>query len=423
MRPTVLCLAILVGWGVEAFGNAGIFSGSGHTVQLIKSNDVQMVTEDVLMRPICGASSMAHSVDVRCKFVLKNKSGKKVAIQVGFPLDSQWHHMNKSKLAEDTTEVLKYHFIARDENDTYHVRYVVRDEDNKFTHLFLWDMLFTPGETKTLHVGYIMPVSVSAFTTRKFDEKNPVPPRYKKPWHHRLDGAMLLHFSYVTETGNSWAGPIEKAVFRLDNSAFEYNLQRRPEYIGGHPADDVSETETPDADMPSADGDPIGPDYVYGMKLGALFFQASPKGGRPAHIPELPPDSPSRQPPNGIIWEYKNYKPGEPLGFSCLLLGYPETPSDCGPWVRGVLGKNPSKVDLRELREILAAFYGVPPTTPSVKRFVSQQVWFKPKSKRTEAQLPKLRRAVLNRLDELAEKAERESKKDSRPGAKTQRVV
>ena len=71
-----------------------------------------------------------------------------------------------------------------------------------------------------------------------------------------------------------------------------------------------------------------------------------------------------------------------------------------------MLGKTPTKGDVRELREILAAFYGVAPRTASVKRFVEQQVWFNPQSKASESMLSEPRRAVLARLEVIANKQE-----------------
>ena len=47
----------------EGFCNTGVFAGSGHSLRLVKSADVQMVSEDVTITPVCGASAMEHSVN------------------------------------------------------------------------------------------------------------------------------------------------------------------------------------------------------------------------------------------------------------------------------------------------------------------------------------------------------------------------
>ena len=110
------------------------------------------------------------------------------------------------------------------------------DIRNKYPDLFLWDMTFAAGETKTLHVGYILPMSFAGGTTRKLDDPEKIlNPQYEKPWHARIEGCMVVFFSYITETGQSWAGPIEKATFRVRNTVFEDGLRRFPEYRGRQP--------------------------------------------------------------------------------------------------------------------------------------------------------------------------------------------
>ena len=84
-------------------------------------------------------------------------------------------------------------------------------------------------------------------------------------------------------------------------------------------------------------------------------------------------------------------------------MGFPNTAPDCDPWVRCVLGKNATKADVLELREITAAFFGVAPQTASVKRFVEHQVWYNPKSKLRESDLNEAQRAVLARLKKIAD--------------------
>jgi hypothetical protein len=157
MTKASLGVALLTACCANAFGNTGVFFGSGHTLQLIKSADVRMVSEDVTITPICGVSAVMHSVDVRCTFVLKNLSAKPVKIQVGFPLDSEFHDLARPP-SDDADEVLSRHFIARDASNTYHVRHVSAGQ-SKYPELFLWDMEFAAGETKKIHVGYILPMS------------------------------------------------------------------------------------------------------------------------------------------------------------------------------------------------------------------------------------------------------------------------
>ena len=74
--------------------------------------------------------------------------------------------------------------------------------------------------------------------------------------------------------------------------------------------------------------------------------------------------------------------------------------------MRQVLGKTPANTDLLELREIVAAFFGVAPQSASVKRLVAQQVWYNPQSKLSEAALDESRIGVSGpRLKRLADRA------------------
>ncbi|MDR2673722.1 MAG: DUF4424 domain-containing protein [Opitutaceae bacterium] len=55
-----------------------------------------------------------------------------------------------------------YHFTAHDGNQTYAVRHAPADGGKKFRNLFVWDMTFAAGETKTLRVSYQVPMSMGA---------------------------------------------------------------------------------------------------------------------------------------------------------------------------------------------------------------------------------------------------------------------
>ena len=406
MRRALFGSALLFVLCGEIFGNTGVFLGAGQSLQLVKSADVQMVSEDVLITPVCGASATTHSAEFRCTFVLKNLSRKALRIQVGFPLDRESHGPPPAPSA-DTDKVLSYHFIARDTSNTYHVRYAASDSKEKFAHIFLWDMDFTAGETKTLHIGYILPMSFAAGSARRNDTPKVAfnPPQDEKPWQARIEACLVVYCAYVTETGQSWTGPIEKARFRFINNEFEQGLRKLPEYVGGNPADNPPSTEGSDADSSS---DRLGSmedlGFVFGMKLGTVYPRISPEGWKPAYVPDIAPgeQKPSRE-ADGIEWEFENYKPGTPLNFAYYLVGFPQTVADCEPWVRRVLGKTPTKADVLELREIVAAFFGVAPQTDAVRHFVAQQVWYDPNNNVSESKLSERKTAVLARLKRFAD--------------------
>jgi hypothetical protein len=397
MRRSLLASAVLIALCGSALGNTGVFFGSGHSLQLIDTADVQMVAEDVLITPNYGASSWKHWAEFRCRFLLKNRSSKEVKIQVGFPLDRELQGPPPASV-EDTEKVLSYHFIARDADQTYHVRYVGGDRQDKLAHIFLWDMSFAPNETKTLYVSYILPMSFLANTTNKeglvavFYGRSAV-----RPWQSRIEACITLYCTYVTETGKSWAGPIENARFRFVNRGFERDLRKLPEVI-----EDNSPEPSSQKDRSAESANDMG--FVPGMKFGTVYLRILPEGSKPAARGDAPlGQTPSAENADGIGWEFENYKPGEPLVFVYYLLNFPQTPAECDPWVRQVLGKEPAKADILELREVLAAFFGVPPQTGPVRRIVEKEVWYSAKSKLTESQLSETQRAILSRLSRIAD--------------------
>ena len=254
-------------------------------------------------------------------------------------------------------------------------------------------------------IGRSDPGSIPSNTDGAIDNPNTIQPE-EKLWRIGTTVCVVVGFSYITETGQSWAGPIEKATFRVENTVFEHCLRRCPIYVGGDAEDIPPGTAIPGEGrslVEEMDTAIFG--YGIGLKLGAVYPQISPGGWGPTYIPELPPGGPRpKYEPDGIVWKFENYKPGTYLEFKYYLVGFPERAADCDPWVRQMLGKTPTKGDVRELREILAAFYGIAPRTASVKRFVEQQVWFNPQSKGSESVLSEPRRAVLACLEVIANK-------------------
>jgi len=373
-----------------------------------------MVSEDVRIRPILGISATTHAVEFRCTFVLRNLSATPATIQVGFPLDRDWLGRPPPP-SHDTEEVLSYHFIARDAENTYHVRFVPADLQRRFARIFLWEMRFVANETKTLHVGYVLPMSTAAGTTRMASAAQNAFSRlrYEKPWHVRTEACLKVFFSYVTETGQSWAGTTETARFQFSNTAFERCLREYPEYLGRKPVELLRDSKVPDEASPTHAN--VGPmaeaGFVAGMKLGAVYRQITPAGWKPSYDSNVPAGKPKPSyEPDSIAWDFDNYEPGVPLRFSYYLLGFPETVADCQPWVRRILGEAGRKEDVLELREIVGAFFGIEPKTASVKRLVECQVWYQPESHLGGPRLSEARRAVLKRLQVIADEIEQKTK-------------
>ena len=225
-----LCLLLFV--FISCFGNAGVFRGSGQTPALGKTDQIQMVEEEIIMIPRRGDYPVDTSgrnldkMDFRCRFILRNLSDKTVVIPVGFPLDTDARLQDNTGNFNQSQLIGHYGFTAGTKDKTFPVRFVPWDEKKKFSKLFLWEMTFEPKQEIELFVNYTMEGYQGMDGTmrnRDWDKRKPYKCEYLE---HLIFGLGQAQF-YVTETGSSWAGVIEKAVFRYYPYEFEEYLAKR----------------------------------------------------------------------------------------------------------------------------------------------------------------------------------------------------
>ena len=392
-----------------AIANTGVFEGSGHTIKLVRSEDIQLRSEKVTIIPGRGRflfnGSIADHVDYECKFVLQNLSKKPVTIQAGFPLTSQFLKNADDAKADDATAlVIKYKFIVRDNERTYHVRFVPHDRDKSLGAIFLWDMTFQGDEVRELNVAYEIPMAMALGDTAKDREIS-----YAKDWYWILTGCVYEGFEYVTVTGQSWAGPIESAKFELHVEGFEQYLNdrfviERPPYT----AEQLAEIDKERRQNVAAIEEAIKNGEIKGgpAKLRELIKAAKEPPfdwhvkDRLIHRQVLPEGWKTED--DVITWNFKNYRPREPIRVAYSLTLFPKNPKDVPSFVKLTLGSNPSKDDLRDLREIYLAWYGIPPKSESVRKFVSNQQWYAPKDGMTVDKLTNEQRAVVSAIEQPA---------------------
>ena len=200
---------------------------------LEKTADIQMVEEEIIMIPRRGDYPVDNScrnldkMDFRCRFILRNLSDKKVVLPVGFPLDVELRYLWDEKRQYNQQAIISFYaFTAGTKDKTFPVRFVPWDKKKKFSKLFLWEMTFEPKEEIELLVNYTMPGYMGLDMTirnRDWDNRKP----YKCDYLDELTGGSGQAQFYVTETGSSWAGVIEKAVFRYYPYDFEEYLAKR----------------------------------------------------------------------------------------------------------------------------------------------------------------------------------------------------
>ena len=228
----LLSLVLLLA-SMTLFANAGVFRGSGQTVVLDSTEQIQMAEEIVTMTPMRGnypVDTSCRNLDpmkFHCVFKLRNLSDRTVTVPVGFPISTEafWAR-DKTKINQ--TEVIAYFsFIAGTKEKTFPVRYMPFDEKKKFSNIFLWEMTFQPKQEIELFVCYTMPGYLGAATTQKGDRSWENIFKLKHLYLENLEFAAGQGQMYVTETGKSWAGKIEKAVFRIIPFDFEEYLAKR----------------------------------------------------------------------------------------------------------------------------------------------------------------------------------------------------
>ncbi|MDO4570735.1 MAG: hypothetical protein Q4D38_10150 [Planctomycetia bacterium] len=222
-------LFLLAGFS-SAVANVGIFDGGGSNVVMTTNAEIQMVWEEIDMTlkrspfRVDESGSCSDRMSYRCRFLLRNLSEKEETIQVGFPLHT--NYVRSSEPPNSMAMQVRYSFFAGANDETYPVRFVAEDEEKKFRDVFLWNMTFAPKEEIELWVCYEMGGYFGLASLYKDDAAwdEETSPSY----HSSLEFALAQSFIYVTETGNCWAGEIERATFRIHQlKNFESYLDKR----------------------------------------------------------------------------------------------------------------------------------------------------------------------------------------------------
>ncbi len=391
--PTQLALvaASLFSLSVSARANVGVFSGSGHTVKLTESAEIQLVRERVEIRPHRGPRLFTGGVpvdrvDFDCTFVLRNLKDQAVKVQVGFPLDSQFlSPPYDPKEDTDTADLVHQHrFIARDDNRTYHTTFQPFTET--FGSTFLWSMDFAPGETRTLRVSYGMNMSMSlGDMVRREDrasrrEANRTVSEVEKelPWLEHQGGAIVEWFQYITATGASWAGKIERAEFVVHTWQFE-------EYLAARVPMEASPLDRPQTF-------PMFVDYPtrFARRILPAGYETKDLSSRPGTEASL-------------HWTFAPFEAGEPLVGSYFKSIMPSTPEGARDLCRKFVEEH--SADLRVVRQFFAAWMGIAPTHKTLLKFCGTQRWYEPVDGLTVDDLSDADRSVLAAIDEMIEEA------------------
>jgi len=394
MRPfaprLILTALLLTGTTPQALGDAGVFTGNGQNLHQITSKTVKLVSIDVLI--VLGRGPFLFNggvpgmdrAEYQCTFVLRNLTDKDEEVEVGFPVDSEFAKGIKPvSPTESQNWLLEYGFIARDEKMTYNVEFVHRNRQAgpgpEFAFLFVWKMHFAPVETRTLTVQYRIPMSMGLVPLEKEETA---------PFASDIFGQEFLTIGqldmagYITSTGSSWAGNVEAAKFTLITEPFERYFDHR------------GITEQDDAELGPEERERFSSSFP--VRHPWWFRQIEPAGWRAVK--------------GGVQWEYKDFKPKDPIEVRYYTTPFPRLPGEVDPFVdrflKGLGPNEPGRLQLARLREVVLAVYGCEPSDQTARAFVSRQLWYKPREDCSIAQLDATQRAVLQQLDKRSGAAE-----------------
>ncbi len=389
-----------------AFANVGIFSGSGQTLKLMSSPNVQMVSERVEMFPepeaiiVQGVKVPNDVVRFEGEYELKNLTDDTLNIQVGFPLnsdyvtDGNYHREHNDRDVSDRDYVREYGFVVKDQEQTYTTTYSAEDQRDHYHGLFAWKMRFAPREEKIVRVHYRLSVSITAAETYRCD-RDYYNASARDTCARLRDLAESLkcerfcegideYFDYVTSTGKSWARTIGHAEFIVHCSVFEKYLNKRG----------VMDSAVQRMSMENSKKNPPW----LRANTGSTFFfnqvfvsrRISPGGW---------------QEKNGdIAWTFDNYLPDSSLRVEYFLTQFPRTVGGLDSLIQTVYGKNPKKEQLEVVRQMIGAYFGLIPEDHRVSELAEGQFWYSPRQNLKVGDLPTDQLALMLHLDTLMSK-------------------
>ena len=370
MRNNLMMWAVFAA-ALSLWGNVGVFRGSGQTLVLEKSAEVQMVEEEVVMRPRRGDFPVDDSLrnldrmDFSCRFLLRNLADKPVKLSVGwFPVFTE----GGSSPVSGKAALKRFRFVARTKDRTFPVRFVPQDKERKFRNIFLWEMSFAPKEEVTLFVTYTMEDYRGLAVTLKGQ-------KFDRPYLDRYGEFCILAFGqyqfYVTGTGSCWAGKIEKAVFRYYPFAFEEHLKKRGAF-----------DESAEARKRRMEDIKKHPDD-YSRRLGSPKRFLRVWTPAPAEWKLVPGKKRNEESYLELVKAPFTPSPGDKITIGYVFPLLPENIEDFEAYCTSlkknleIMNKIPFTPALRrELADIVLESYGIETGNPAIREYLKEQDWY-----------------------------------------------
>jgi hypothetical protein len=384
----VLTLLLFIPWN-RSSGDIGVFGGFGQTVFPIKSEDVRMVSEYVVIsigpQGKEGPLESLPDIEVKATFLLENESDQAVTVQMGFP--DQFGR----GLRDERPRSLVRKFAVRTNREAalfQKKRNEAPEEgpSDGYEEVFVWSCSFAPREKKTIEVQYMIRMSAlatfdladtdepyklskkeAARIRRFYQEMSPfVHKEIQEMWDGpglrpqagqelwMVQSGLLLRTAYLLQTGALWKG-------RIGDARVEVNLTR---FLNS-----------------------VEPLEVSGDIFGGYTFALIKPGG-------------FQWKGKSLLWEMKNVEPEEDIQVGFLTVCYiPRDAATLKRWLSTDDGAKLSTSTLAMLKDCVLACHGQASKDPQLKTFFENSVPYQAAKYYPSKSLPRTAQEIVAEID------------------------
>ena len=193
--------------------NVGFFTGAGENIIIeSKSRDIYLDTEEIEFSISHANQSGINEqniplVNVRCTFVIKNSSRKKITSILGFPFahSSQVNEAPVSKL-----EILENGKpVTGIRSQVNEKKYFDRNKGVYNGTVYYWNSDFAAREEKKLTITYTQGFSITLYNEYFRNEQK------ENSSYYRIFEGVIYYFPYITSTVKTWSKNVRKAGFKI----------------------------------------------------------------------------------------------------------------------------------------------------------------------------------------------------------------
>lgn len=351
------CLACLMLLTVVRLASAqGVYCGAGITIEIHGDAKVQVLEEQVLIRPSRGRKAFDGSIEgldvtrFRARYRLKLLEPEAADVRVRL--------LSNAQLSVDPGCVLVQGEQRTPARLSAHgsVDYLKDDPLLWDVYGFCdWQLALAEHSVTSIGVEYGLPISVSEWWTMMdiatmcsdppegIDEGGwPFGLEDWPPGQQAASHCLLEFFDYVLRPDGIPGGKVNRAEVRVELNEFEKYLLDRGLWFD---SDDEDAKQTFPCETP------------------CIFRRLAPDGWKPRE--------------KGIVWEFPDgYDQGRHLWVVYYLANIPVVKGDLQPWIQAVLGSRPNPSGLLFLRDVIGALLGTEPRRDEARTFLERQLWY-----------------------------------------------